>query len=101
MALDTFDKGYDYHRYPRNTQEEFENIKRQLYEVSKEVEYWKSIAAKTASNADIVSDELRISRQYTKVLELALYIATGSDEKKKDVLTQAKTSIDVLKTFEK
>jgi len=98
IGLDGMDRGY----YGRDdVRIEYERAMRQLHEVMRELEHFKERAASSAGQAEYFQREISANAKYIRVLELALFLASGTDEKKADFLTKAKTSIDVLKTFEK
>jgi hypothetical protein len=97
-AYDPFDPRYrDY----RDARTEYEEIRRRLDCAEKEISYWRDVVAKTAAQGDYVQNEIVTYRKYIKLLELALHMAAGDDEKKAEILASAKKSIEVLTKFEK
>jgi hypothetical protein len=81
--------------------EELDELRRRLDYAMRELEHFKERAASATGQSEYFHREQLANSKYIRVLELALFMACGTDAKKADVLAKAKTSIDVLKTFEK
>jgi hypothetical protein len=67
----------------------------------KEIEYLKNEINHFEQTKYLWKNELESLKKFINLLELALHIAVGNDEKKREILEQAKKSIEVLQIFEK
>jgi hypothetical protein len=88
--------------YPEKNYRSFEDeIRMRLETALKEIDYWREEVKHIEETKRILTYELESLQKYVKLIELALHIGIGDDEKKREVLKQAKKSIEVLQIFEK
>ena len=88
--------------YPEKNYISFEDeIKMRLETALREIAGWREEVKHIEETKRILINELESLKKFIKLLELALHIGIGDDEKKREVLEQAKKSIEVLQIFEK